>query len=288
MRFLALQYDIVWEDHAANRRTVESMVTMAKPTGGEFVLLPEMGETGFSMRPEVAASSTSIEWARTLARRHRIWLCAGLAISEADALASCASCCAAAQPGAANASIIFSPAGEVVGAYRKAYPFSPLGEARHYPAGTLLLTAQCDEFLVSPFICYDLRFPELWRMAAFAGAQALLLGANWPTVRQSHWRNLCLARAIENQALVIACNRIGTDPNCQYGGGSIAVGPTGEVLAELGSEAGVLDVTVTVAEVDSWRAKFPALRDAGCAPPEALSPPGNESRYWRLRNRSVS
>jgi predicted amidohydrolase len=114
---------------------------------------------------------------------------------------------------------------------------------------------------VCPAICYDLRFPELFRLGLLKGAEVYALGANWPDARQAHWRALLIARAIENQAFVLGVNRTGRDPHLNYAGGSIAVGPQGEVLGELAAEEAVLSVEIAPREVHAWREKFPAWKD---------------------------
>lgn len=114
---------------------------------------------------------------------------------------------------------------------------------------------------ICPAICYDLRFPELFRVGLAKGAEAFVIGACWPKVRQHHWRALLIARAIENQAIVMGCNRTGSEPTLQYGGGSIAVGPKGEILGELGEDPGVLTVPLEPSLVREWRSDFRAWRD---------------------------
>lgn len=94
------------------------------------------------------------------------------------------------------------------------------------------------------------------------GAELFAIGACWLDTRQAHWRVLAMARAIENQAYVLAVNRTGPDPNANYIGGSIAVGPHGDVLGELGAEEGVLSVEIDRDEVRRWREKFPAWKDS--------------------------
>jgi predicted amidohydrolase len=91
------------------------------------------------------------------------------------------------------------------------------------------------------------------------------LGANWPESRARHWRALLIARAIENQAIVLGVNRTGSDPNLTYAGGSIAIGPRGDILAELGPEEAPLTITIDPAEVMAWRDKFPAWKEARLA-----------------------
>ena len=114
---------------------------------------------------------------------------------------------------------------------------------------------------ICPTICYDLRFPELWRVATLAGTELFTIGANWPAARQTHWKSLIIARAIENQAYVLSANRIGEDISLQYQGGSILVSPKGEIIAEAQSEAVVLQAELDLTALRSWRKNFPALKD---------------------------
>ena len=119
----------------------------------------------------------------------------------------------------------------------------------------------CGGAAVCPLVCYDLRFPELWRVAALAGAEVFTIGASWPEARQAHWRALLIARAIENQAYVVGVNRVGRDPSHQYRGGSMIVAPGGEIIAEAGREPTVVDAELDPEALRRWREEFPALQD---------------------------
>src|SRR5688572_8583279 len=193
MRFACVQYEIVWEDKAANHAIVERMLDEAQPRiePGAFVLLPELGDTGFSMNLDRIADDHSLAWAIDLAKRRRIYLQHGFARR--------ASPTAAAMPRGRNCVVIVSPEGEVLADYEKIHPFSYGREAEHYSGGDHLCIARCGESIVCPLICYDLRFPEIWRLAAMAepSAEVFAIGASWPSSRQHHWRALCIARAIE-------------------------------------------------------------------------------------------
>ena len=153
----------------------------------------------------------------------------------------------------------------VAGTYRKVHLFSPGREDRHYRAGEsiTLVDVQSEDgtWRIAPAICYDLRFPELFRLAALAGAEVFTIGACWPAPRAPHRRALAIARAIENQAYVVACNRIGRDPNVDHAGDSFIVAPSGEVIAEAGDAECVLTATLDRDELLRWRDRFPALRD---------------------------
>ena len=248
MRVAAVQFDIAWEDKPANHATIERMLRQAGLASGTFVLLPELGDTGFSFDIKKIADERSLAWARTLARDLGIWVQPGFAEHATDGRGR-------------NCAAIVSPGGEILGIYRKIHPFSYGRETQHYAGGDRIVIRECDGAAVCPLICYDLRFPELWRLASSAGAEVFTIGASWPRVRHAHWRALLKARAIENQAYVVAVNRTGSDPHSSYAGGSIIVAPSGEILDEADETPRVLTAELDLDALRSWRAEFPALRD---------------------------
>jgi len=248
VKAFAIQADIAWEDKASNRAAFEARVRDASPPPGSLVVLPELCDVGFTMNSAMAAGDDSRSWASSLAKRHGIWLVSGLAVRH--------------ERGVSNCAVVHDPRGEEAATYRKAFLFTPAGEREHYVQGDAAVTVDCGGMRVAPVICYDLRFPELWRRAALDGAQCFACIASWPSVRQSHWDTLLAARAIENQAYVVGCNRTGTDPRAAYSGGSAIFGPLGEVLAHAGSGPGTASADIDAAAAMQWRAKFPALADA--------------------------
>ncbi len=248
VKAFAIQADIAWEDKVANRSAFAARVRDANPPPGSLVVLPELCDIGFSMDAAKAADDDSRAWAARLASSLGIWLVSGLAVRH--------------ERGVSNCAVVHDPHGEEVATYRKAFLFTPAGEREHYVAGDSAVTVDCGGIRVAPVICYDLRFPELWRRAALDGAQCFACIASWPSVRQQHWDALLVARAIENQAYVIGCNRTGRDPNAAYTGGSAIIGPLGEVLSHAGSGPGTASADIDAHAVQQWRAKFPALADA--------------------------
>ncbi len=248
VKAFAIQADIAWEDKPANRSAFESRVRDAAPPPGSLVVLPELCDVGFTMNAAKAAEDDSRSWASALARSLGIWLVSGLAVRHGRGVSNCA--------------VVHDPHGDEAATYRKAFLFTPAGEREHYIAGDSAVTVDCGGLRVAPVICYDLRFPELWRRAALDGAQCFACIASWPTVRQRHWDTLLVARAIENQAFVIGCNRTGTDPNAAYTGGSAIVTPLGDVVAHAGAGPGTASADIDAAAVMQWRSKFPALADA--------------------------
>ena len=131
-----------------------------------------------------------------------------------------------------NEAVVFNPEGKLICRYAKIHPFSFGGESKHYAPGTEIVSFQWHDFVAAPFICYDLRFPEVFRIATRRGAHLIAVIANWPAKRVSHWVALLQALAIENQAYVVGVNRVGNDPKLGYPGRSLIVDPQGEIVAE--------------------------------------------------------
>ncbi|MFO0828540.1 MAG: nitrilase-related carbon-nitrogen hydrolase [Phycisphaerales bacterium] len=248
MRLAAVQNDIAWQDPATSRSGIESLLDAAALPPGSLALLPELCDVGFTFDIPRVTPSDAPTWAAGVARRRGLFVGVGYPSRGDDGFGR-------------NECAIARPSGELAPAYAKVHPFGVGRETDAYRGGDRLVLVEVGPFLACPLICYDLRFPELWRLATLAGANLFLVGASWPAARQHHWRSLLVARAIENQAFVVAANRVGADPSLRYGGGSIIVSPTGEVLAEGGDAATVISADCDVDAVESWRRKFPALRD---------------------------
>lgn len=147
----------------------------------------------------------------------------------------------------------------VIGKYRKIHLFQ---EEKHYFApGEKICVTHTNFGAIGLAICYDIRFPEMFRKMMHAGAEIILLCANFPKVRKAHWDTLVKARAIENQYYVIACNRVGRDLNHQYVGRSMAVDPYGSLLTVGEDKEEVLHCSVDKKHVKEARKSFPVLDD---------------------------
>ncbi len=248
MNVAGLQMDIDWENPRSNFPRVRRQADLAARAGAEFLVLPEMFATGFSMNGEAVASHASRiqEFLENVARDLKIWVLAGYAV-----------------PGASrpqNACVVFNPAGEVALKYHKIHPFSHAGEDESYSAGEELLTIDADGVRVTPLICYDLRFPELFRHACDR-TDLFCVIANWPEKRRDHWSALLLARAIECQSYVMGVNRVGEGNGLTYTGDSVLVDPQGSVQASAACSETLFYGKVDAAVVASTRDHFPFLRD---------------------------
>ncbi len=252
MNVVGLQYDIQWENKAANFDAVRALLTQAAPERNSLVVLPEMFATGFSMNTAAVAESYGSETEQFLSRTARefgVCIIAGAAMRAQDGRHR-------------NKALVFDSTGKLIAFYAKMHPFTLGGEADHYTAGEHPVLFQWADCNVAPFICYDLRFPELFREAA-ARKQPELFAviANFPEKRIQHWVTLLQARAIENQAYVVGVNRIGTDPYYTYSGRSLIINPQGEIIADAGATAAAISAKLDLVILRKYREGLPFLKD---------------------------
>jgi len=251
MKAFAVQLAIAWEDRDANFAAVERAVEQAAPQPGDLVALPEMFATGFSMdvaRVAENADGPTRRFCSRVAGDRQVYLVAGLSATGGGGRGR-------------NLAVVHGPDGRLIASYAKLHPFSHAGETDFYEPGNSLVTAALGPWLACPLVCYDLRFPEPFRIAARCGAELFVVIANWPAERAEHWRALLIARAIENQACVIGVNRIGSDPKHAYAGGSMIVDPQGRILAEADAHAPFIQADLDLPALRAWREAFGALAD---------------------------
>jgi predicted amidohydrolase len=248
LRTALLQFDVAWEDWQTNHGRAARLLERAADAGAELAVLPEMFATGFSMNPSKIAQEPggpTERWLLGMARGLHIHILAGLA--------------EIAVPRPVNNALLVSPEGEIR-RFTKLHPFSFAGEHNHYAAGSEVVTWELDGVRITPLICYDLRFPEAFRLAA-EKTDVFIVIANWPDRRRAHWQALLKARAIENLAYVLGVNRVGDGDGLHYAGDSTVLNPWGEVLVTASEIETVLSVDIDPLEVASAREKFPALQD---------------------------
>ena len=248
MRFHALQTNPQWERIPENRSAIVAALEARKPATGDLVVLPELCETGFTMRADLAAAPDSVAWMGRLAKRLGIFLQAGIARKVAG--------------GTANTATVFSPSGDEIGCYRKVFLFCPGGEHRAYVAGNGPVVIDCDGVRIAPMICYDLRFPEVFRHALLNGAELFTFSACWPAARLDQKRAMLIARALENQAAIVACNRTGSEPTINYSGGSVILDNVGNELAAAAAETdAMLSADIDLGALRAFRSSFPVTSD---------------------------
>lgn len=161
-----------------------------------------------------------------------------------------------------NTAVLIGPDGEIVATYRKRHLFGfATGERTLITAGDALIVAETPLGHTGIATCYDLRFPEMFRDLVEAGAETFLVASGWPTPRIGHWDVLTRARAIEDQAWMVACNGVGSHADITLGGHSIVIDPQGNVVAEAGDGETVLFADVEPGRAREWREAFPVLDD---------------------------
>ncbi|CAL9484072.1 2-oxoglutaramate amidase [Streptomyces sp. enrichment culture] len=241
------------EPVASRRRRAAALVR--EQEGADLVVLPELWTTGAFAFEEFDAGAEPLrgptyEAMAEAASDAGVWLHAG-SVPERGPDGSLY-----------NTSLVLSPSGDLAAAYRKIHRFGfDKGEAVLMGAGRELVTVRLPGTTLGVATCYDLRFPELFRALVTAGAEILVVPAGWPERRRSHWTLLARARAVENQAFVLACGTAGTHAGVPQAGHSIVVDPWGEVLAQAGPDEQVLTVEFDPASVAATRERFPVLKD---------------------------
>ncbi|WP_393059192.1 carbon-nitrogen family hydrolase [Streptomyces sp. LN549] len=253
-------------DESVNSRRERAASLVVAQQGADLVVLPELWPVGafaytaFEDEAEPLNGPTHEVMAKAAADAG-VWLHAGSFVERAD------------DGTLYNTTLVFTPKGERAATYRKIHRFGfDKGEAVMMGAGDELVTLALPQTTLGLATCYDLRFPELFRGLVDAGSEVLVVAAGWPERRRAHWTLLAQARAVENQAYVLAVGSAGTHAGIQQAGHSIVVDPWGEVLAEAGADEEVLTVEFDPAKVATTREQFPALKDRrlGLAPPANL------------------
>jgi omega-amidase len=245
------EYDTGWHDPASSLARAEGLVRDAARGGAQLVVLPEMCTTGFTMDAATQAETlegASVQALGRIAAEAGVHLLAGVAVRE----------CVGGRDRAVNGALLFGDTGELRSIYRKQRVFGYAGEDETYTPGADAVIATVHGVRIAPFVCYDLRFPELFRRVA-RDVDAIVIIANWPARRRAHWDALVRARAIENQCYVVAVNRRGEGGGIAYDGRSAAFDAWGERLVPSAGPVAMVDVDP--ARVRAVREEYPFLRD---------------------------
>ena len=239
-----IQTELVWQDAAANRALLQPLLWQA--SGADLILLPETFNSGFSMQSQDIAETMqgpTVHWLQQQAHQLGAVICGSMAVAT-DA-------------GIFNRLLWVQPEGKIA-YYDKRHLFRMAGEDLHYQPGQRRVIVEFKGFRLLLQVCYDLRFPVFSRNQN--DYDAMIYVANWPAARSRIWSTLLQARAIENQAFVLGCNRVGQDGNGYvYSGDSVILNYLGEPLADLPpGDAGVLRCRLDLLALQQFRRQFPA------------------------------
>ena len=242
-----IQCELAWEQPADNRQQIGDIIAGLDEIP-DLIVLPEMFTTGFSMNALANAEKpggATEQWLRELAQRHDCALTGSIAVAAGE--------------GAYNRMLFATPEG--VQHYDKRHLFRMAGEHKRYRAGEHRVIVTWRGWRILLQVCYDLRFPVFSRNRE--DYDLALYVANWPAPRRYHWRQLLVARAIENLACVVGVNRIGSDARgLDYSGDSLVIGADGKLLKDMGNENGAARVILSGAALQSYREGFPCQLDA--------------------------
>jgi len=235
-----------------NLENAKNMATEAARRGSTLLVLPELWSTGYDLenagRHAAAPDQGIFSEIASLAKQCGLYILgSNLALLPGGKFG--------------NTAVFFGPQGNSLASYTKLHLFRLMSEHSYLEPGDSLVVADTPWGKTGLAICYDLRFPELFRAYALRGAQMVIIPAEWPDPRLEHWRILLRSRAIENQMFIIACNRVGTTQETTFFGHSSIIDPWGNTIVEADEAEGLITATIDTDLVDIVRAKIPVFED---------------------------
>jgi predicted amidohydrolase len=245
LKLAVIQTDLHWEDKSKNIKMFNDLLNNID---SDVIILPEMFNTGFSMRPEILSESMSddsVKWMIKKSSELNSAICGSLIISDSGKYY--------------NRFVWIEPNGRVV-TYDKRHLFGFADEDKHYTSGQQRVIIEYKGWKILPLICYDLRFPVWSRNND--DYDLMIYVANWPQARRNAWRTLLQARSIENQSFVVGVNRIGDDGSGKpHSGDSMIIDPLGDILFDAQNKNIIHTETIEINKLYSYRQKFPFLKD---------------------------
>ena len=249
MKISLIQPNLFWEDKTRNFKKLEQLI-LPVHNKTDIVVLPEMFNTGFSMNPEILSErplAETFQWMEDISKKGNFGLCGSYIVKQDGQFF--------------NRYVFVSPE-DGSWYYDKHHLFSMAGEDKIFTKGNARLIFNFRGIRISPYICYDLRFP-VW--SRNHNEYDLMINvANWPGSRSEVWDTLLKARAIENQCYVAGSNRVGIDGyGVRYCGNSMIIDPRGTLIESAKTDKeGSITAEISLPELSDFRQKFPVLNDA--------------------------
>ncbi|MBU5674424.1 carbon-nitrogen family hydrolase [Paenibacillus brevis] len=254
-RISLIQCDIELGEPAINERKLTEMLQSAAeaPEKPDIIVLPEMWNTGYAMDRLTALAERDERCGirrrmSELAARHQVQIVAGSIAEQRNGKLY-------------NTMYAYNRKGEEIASYSKIHLFRLMEEDKYLEQGKALGRFELEGLSCGGAICYDIRFPELSRSLALQGVHTMFVPAQWPHPRLNHWRSLLIARAIENQMYVAACNRVGDSGSQAFCGHSLIIDPWGEIIAEGGEEEEIVSGVIDLSLVHEVRSRIPVFSD---------------------------
>lgn len=248
MKLGLAQMKIEFENKALNSEKCLKFIAEAALNQVDLLLFPEMSVTGFSMKVETMGEtdSSTLHWFKEQAVKYNINIGFGHIEKTSEK--------------GKNKFSIVSYNGNELCTYTKIHPFSYGTESKFYTGGSEIVHTSLNGFQITPFICYDLRFPEIFQIAS-KSCQLITIAANWPKGRREHWITLLKARAIENQCYIAGVNAVGSINSLEYSGDSMIIDPLGNILTQCSNSEALLIADLDINQVNSLRKSFPLKND---------------------------
>jgi len=249
MKIGLVQFSPEWEKPEKNIDKIENLLNNFK-IDCDMLVFPELTLTGFTMNVSEFAEDidgTSTKYFMNLSRRLKTNVFAGIIENSEE--------------GIYNSLVHFENNGLIAARYRKIHPYTKADEDKYYKSSNELVITKVEQTRIGLSICYDIRFPELYRFYSKSGIDIIINIANWPIPRIEHWRTLLKARAIENQAFVIGVNRVGDDHSNSYNGSSSIFDPMGNEIINAGNKEIIAVTEINLDAIRDVRSKLPFLKD---------------------------
>lgn len=244
MKIELCQTNIAWENKNINLAAAENIISKSD---SDCLFFPEMSFTGFSMNTDITGENNNytVNYMQNLSVKYKKATAFGWVYKNSHK--------------AENHYTFINEKGEILSDYVKIHPFSYSNEDKYFKSGSKITVFKYKDFSICNFICYDLRFPEIFQIAS-AKADLIIVAANWPKSRSEHWKTLLKARAIENLCYIAAINCVGNTDGIEYSGDSCIINPSGDIIEMLSDKKGNIIATLNN-DVKKYRNSFPVKND---------------------------
>jgi omega-amidase len=249
MKIGLVQFSQVWEKPEESIKVLDKLLNQ-ELNKYDILIFPEMSLTGFTMKSKDFAEEIdgiSTTYFLNLARNKNVHVFAGIIEKDDDDIY--------------NSLVHFDNKGIITARYRKIHPYSNAGEDKNFSAGSERVITKIGDVKIGLSVCYDLRFPELYRYYGKERSEIIINIASWPVPRIDHWNTLLKARAIENQCFMVGVNRVGTDKGNTYSGCSGIYDPSGNEVIMVENKEGIFVAEIDLNKVIEVREALPFLDD---------------------------
>ena len=247
------QFEVAFGDLEANKSKIKQFFENELNEDTDIVVFPEMWNNGYDLEHLNEKADNNLEntkqFISNLANQFKVNVVAGSVSNKKD-------------DAVYNTLVVFNEHGDLIYDYDKIHLVPMLNEPKYLASGNFL-PETCDlcDIKMGGIICYDLRFPEPIRRLAINESKVIFVVAQWPESRLYHWKQLNIARAIENETYIVACNSCGNDENTEYAGHSLVIAPNGDVISEANNQETILSVKIDSNKVNEMRNQIPVFKN---------------------------